>query len=143
MTPQQRTPPPAQQLGAALLLQGQGVLDGYYLALAGIRYAKNQGHPTTRFEQLAAIIGKAAEVSRQRHYDVVLPAAQAESEIDGEVFIDTAAAAALLGGDIRTAQRLAGAGLGRRVVGRWILEKSLVIAELEARRNDETLKGAA
>jgi len=125
------TPPPVQVLTGALVVQGPALRDLYYLVSAGIRKASRTGYSTTRFEGIRRAV-READASCTRQGDVAEDAPWAHSTTDDETLIDTGEAAALLGVSRRTAQRLARKGLGRQVAGRWLLDRSLVIAEREA-----------
>lgn len=131
--------PPVQQLGAAVLLQGQAVVDAYYLVSTGIRAAARNGYPTSRFEAIQTAI-QSAFMSSRRHDDVASVALQSHSNRDDECPVDpigTAEAAALLGLSVRSCQRLAKQGLGRRVGHQWVLDRGLVIAEAQRRKDQQ------
>lgn len=117
-------------------MQGQALQDAYYLVSAGIRAASRNGYPTQRFEEIRRAI-RAADMALRRHGDVVSIASQSDWGSDDESAvdpIDTAEAARILGLSLRSCQRLAHAGLGRRVGGRWVLDRGLVVAEAAARK---------
>jgi hypothetical protein len=130
--------PPVQQWPGVVILSGPALRDAYFLVSAGIRSAARTGYPTTRFEAIRRAI-KDADLSPQRHSDVaqVSDAPHCgggdEAAVDS---IDTAEAAALLGCSRRSCQRKAAAGLGRRVGGRWVLDRGLVAAEAQARKEN-------
>jgi hypothetical protein len=126
-------PPAVQQLGSAVLLQGQALTDAYYLVSAGIREASRSGYPTGRFEEIRRAI---RDASRRRQSDVAERELLSHSGNDRSAVdtIGTAEAAALLGIGFRNCQRKAKEGLGRRVGGRWVYDRALVIAEAERRK---------
>lgn len=85
---------------------------------------------TRRAIALAAAAYEARSVVSGRSHET--PGTETAPPSPGE--ITTREAAALLGVSERRCQQLAAGGLGRRVAGRWLLDKSAVLAYRDRRR---------
>lgn len=128
--------PGVQVFPGVVILTGTALDDANYLFAAGLREAAKNGYPTGRLEQMREAI-KQAGVARARQRASVMGVDCAYCGRDDEVAADTIStrdAAALLGMPLRSCQRLAKQGLGRKVGGRYVLDRDLVIAEAQARQ---------
>jgi hypothetical protein len=122
-----------QQLGPALLLQGDALRPLYRAILVGINDARASGYST----QLLAEIQQAI-MSAVGHADVRKPLPQIGLRRQhDDASISVAEAAKLLRCSERNVRRIARTeGLGRRVGRAWVLDRVAVLA-LANERNEE------
>jgi hypothetical protein len=130
------TPPPIQGLGPAVLVQGDALRPLYRAVLVGIADARASGMSIVMLES-----ARQAIVSAIGHADVRKPLPRIPSRRqhdDGTISV--AEAAEQLRRSERHIRRIARAeGLGRRVGGRWLLDRVAVLAlanEIERTEDD-------
>jgi len=133
-------PPPVQQVGGAVLVQGREGLDQFAkCVLAQIRETQRNGYSVEPYAQLLRTIHTArmsgsANGHELASYQVV------QSHSDGQDvddWIDVAEAAELLAVSRRHVRRLApslSAGGAKRIGNTWALRKAPVLALAEQRR---------
>lgn len=127
--------PPVQQVGNAVLVQGQEALDQIAkCVLAQIRETQRNGYSVEPYAQLLRTI-HAARMSHSRHEFAITAAAEPQSDgQDGDDLMNATFAAAELNISVRQVQRLAPC-LGAVRVGRsWAFKRAPVLAAAEERR---------
>ncbi len=136
--------PAVQKFGSAVMLQGTALLEARSLLLLGARVRERRDAIvlSPQMRHLLVLISEAVgedAMSPQRRGDVASGPDPAESEfLLAGSFQDSAAAATVLGVSRRQTQRLAAAGLGRKVGRTWLLDREsveLYAAERYAREN--------
>jgi ABC-type dipeptide/oligopeptide/nickel transport system ATPase subunit len=132
-------PPAVQQVGGAVLVQGQGLDQFMKCVLAQIRVAQRSGYSVEPYAQLLRTIHTARSMSANGHefasYQVVESHSDSQDEDD---WIDVAAAAELLVVSRRHVRRLAPSlspGQAKRIGKSWALRKAPVLALAEQRRS--------
>lgn len=128
--------PPVQVFPGVVIVSGPALKDLYFLVSSGVRAASRNGKVDNRFEGLRRAI-RDADVARTRQRDTGSEADCADCAGDDELAVDqigTAEAALILGISLRSCQRKA-KGLGRKVAGRWVFDRQLVVAEAAHRKS--------
>ena len=135
-------PPPVQQVGAAVLVQGKDALDQFAkCVLAQIRETQRNGYSVEPYAQLLRTIHRARglSVNGQELATYVVAESHSDSQ-DEDDWIDVAEAAELLVVSRRHVRRLAPSlspGQAKRIGRSWALRKAPVLALAEERRRRE------
>jgi hypothetical protein len=130
--------PPIQQLGSAILIQGdEGLTQLARCVLAQIREVQRNGYSAEPYAQLLRTI-HTARMSQPRHEHANCQLVDAHSNSHGvDDWISVAAAAEVLGVTRRQVQRLApglSPGQARRIGNVWALRSGAVMALSEERK---------
>jgi hypothetical protein len=139
-----KDPPPVQQVGPALLVQGKEGLDQLAkCVLAQIREMQRNGYSPAPYAQLLRTI-HAARMSQPRHEFASYQLVETHSESqDADDWIGVTEAAQALGVGIRQMQRLAHSlspGQAKRIGKSWTLKRAPVLA-LAAERQRKAANG--
>lgn len=129
----------AEALGPnVVLIRDLAVIDALYLVREGIKATNSNSANVPRFQRLYRELQRAYTMAADRHADVDSAVALQSSNMceDSAAVITVADAATLLGLSERQALRLAPT-LGRRVGGRWLIDRGAVLA-LKAQREQES-----
>ena len=117
--------PDVQLLGAAVLLQGQALLDAAYLIAHELENRRCRGMEIApRHRDLFATLRTANDLRKRQRDDA--PVADPRELDHGSNEIDTVTAARLLGWPVRKVQRNASDLDGRMPHGRWIFDRRTV-----------------
>lgn len=134
------TPPAAQQLGTAVLVQGAAVLDLWYLAALGVRVCRRDGLlPVDRLKPMLDVLAATATTVRQSSAGQVdvrpgLNSSESEHVLDK---VTTAEVAQMLNVSHRQAQRITRQLGGRRGPGSaLVVDRGAVEAHRQARQTD-------
>ena len=127
--------PSVQQLGAAVLIQGDALRDLYLCLHKGIPAVSAAGHSPVLLHIVKVQVSRALMSARGQH--IAKPIA-AESDSNGQgaaALISVAEAAAQLGVSQRQMRRLArSCQLGQRFGATWALNRAAVLALASERR---------